>query len=326
MIRIKKWINRSHLAVYLRVMITACLAILLQGNLYAQKTSFIYDNLKRTFKVYVPASFNKKVQPPLVIALHGRGGNGESMVIITRSGFNKLADRDGFIVVYPDGIDQSWNDGRVDQQANDRPLRENINDAGFIAALIDTLTEDYNIDLKRIYITGISNGAIMSYRLACEYPGKIAAIAPVDGNIPYLLMPGCSPSRPVSVLAINNINDPVVPFEGGDIYGHFHRVMLGKVLSVKESVGFWVRRNMCTPAPVVTMEPDRDPRDGTRVTKEQYLKGLEGTEVILYAIDGGGHTWPGGVQYLPTWLIGKTSRDIDANEVIWAFFKKHLRE
>jgi polyhydroxybutyrate depolymerase len=317
---------KSMLPAYMKAMIAVSLASFPSNTLIAQRTSFIYDNLKRTYKTYVPPSYHKSAQTPLVVVLHGRGGNGESMVIITRNGFNKLADRDGFIVVYPDGIDQSWNDGRVDQQANDRPLRENINDAGFIAALIDTLSKDYNIDLKRIYITGISNGAIMSYRLACEYPGKIAAIAPVDGNIPYQLLPGCSPSRPLSVLAINNVNDPVVPFEGGDIYGHFHRVMLGKVLSVKESVGFWVKRNMCTPAPVVTMEPDRDPRDGTRVIKEQYLNGLEGTEVILYAIAGGGHTWPGGVQYLPSWLIGKTSRDIDASDIIWSFFRNHSRE
>jgi polyhydroxybutyrate depolymerase len=102
-------------------------------------------------------------------------------------------------------------------------------------------------------------------------------------------------------------------------------VKLGQVLSVDESIRFWVTRNKCSTTPVVAEEPDRDPKDGTRVTRKEYSDGMEGTEVTLYSVDGGGHTWPGGFQYLPVWLIGKTSRDIDANEVIWEFFKKHSR-
>jgi polyhydroxybutyrate depolymerase len=196
---------------------------------------------------------------------------------------------------------------------------------GFISALIDYMILNYNADPGRIYITGISNGAIMAYRLAGELSHKITAIAPVDGNIPVLLMPGYSPGNPVSVLAINNMNDPLVPYDGGEIYGHFHRVKLGEVLSVEESVGFWVKRNGCSDSPAVEQEPDRDPRDGTRVTSKHYLNGTEGTEVILYSVDGGGHTWPGGIQYLPEWMIGKTSRDFNATEVIWSFFKNHSR-
>ncbi len=291
----------------------------------AQRASLFYDNLKRTFKVYTPSSYDKSSPLPLVIALHGRGGNGESMILVTRKGFNKLAERDGFIVVYPDGVEQNWNDGRSDEEANDRAHSENIDDVGFISELIDIMIKDHNADPKRVYVTGISNGAIMAYRLACELSDKITAIAPVDGNIPYMLFPGCSPSGPVSVLAINNMNDPLVPYEGGTIYGHFHRVNLGKVLSVDESVSFWVERNTCSPIPVVTEEPDRDPEDGTRVIRSQYINETNGAEVVLYAIDGGGHTWPGGFQYLPQWLIGKTSRDIDANEIIWSFFKNHSK-
>ena len=127
-------------------------------------------------------------------------------------------------------------------------------------------------------------------------------------------------------MAINNVDDPLVPFEGGEIYGHFHRVKLGEVLSVDESVGFWVKRNGCSTTPVMIEEPDRDPNDGTIVTSKHYLNGNEGTEVILYIVDGGGHTWPGGIQYLPKWVIGKTSRDFNASEVIWEFFKRHSRE
>jgi polyhydroxybutyrate depolymerase len=290
-----------------------------------EEHSFIHNNLERTFHIHFPEMYRKSVQLPLVIALHGKGGEGESMILVTRRGFDNLADREGFIVVYPDGIEKGWNDGRMDEESNDRAHRENIDDVGFISALIDRMIKDYNIDPKRVYVTGISNGAIMSYRLACEISSKITAIAPVDGNIPYLLSDECAPSRPVSVLAINNVDDPLVPFEGGEIWGHFHRVRLGKVLSVNESIGFWVRRNKCSVIPFIDQEPDRDPTDGTRVLRKEFTKGMEGTEVILYKIDGGGHTWPGGLQYLPAWLIGKTSRDIDASEVIWTFFKKHSR-
>ena len=290
-----------------------------------QKASLIHDNLERTYHIHIPSLYDNSLKVPLVIALHGRGGNGESMILITRKGFDKMADRDGFIVIYPDGIELNWNDGRSDEEGNDRAHRENIDDVGFISALIDSMIKDYNIDPKRVYVTGISNGAIMSYRLACELSDKITAIAPVDGNIPFKLADECKPSNAVSVLAINNINDPLVPFEGGEIYGHFHKVKLGRVLSVNESLRFWVNRNKCTAEPVVTEEPDRDPNDGTRVTRSEFFNGDNGTEVILYAVEGGGHTWPGGVQYLPALIIGKTSRDVDANGVIWEFFKKHSR-
>ncbi len=291
-----------------------------------QRASFIHNDLERTYHIHIPLIFEKSKQIPLVIALHGRGGNGESMILVTRKGFDKLADEDGFIVVYPDGVELNWNDGRIDEESNDRAHRENIDDVGFISALIDTMINDYNIDPKRVYITGISNGAIMSYRLACELSQKITAIAPVDGNIPSMLLGECSPMKPVSLLAINNLNDPLVPYDGGEIYGHFHKLKLGKVLSVNESVGFWVKRNRCSSVPIITEEPDRDPRDGTRVTREEFTNGIDATEVILYTVDGGGHTWPGGFQYLPAWIIGRTSRDIDANIVIWSFFKKHTRQ
>lgn len=196
---------------------------------------------------------------------------------------------------------------------------------GFYTSLTEMMVRDYNADPRRVYVTGISNGAIMSYRLACELSHKIAAIAPVDGNIPQHFIDDCSPSGHVPVLAINNVDDPVVPFEGGEIYGHFGREMLGKVLSVDQSVGYWVKKNGCSQVPVITEEPDRDPTDGTRVTRKEYVNEVDGTEVILYIVHGGGHTWPGGLQYLPPRVIGKTSRDIDASEVIWSFFKRQKR-
>jgi polyhydroxybutyrate depolymerase len=290
-----------------------------------ERGSFEFEGLKRTYHLHIPANIDKLKKIPLVLLLHGRGGNGESMVLVTKKGFNKLADLDRFIVAYPDGIEFNWNDGRMDEEANDRAHRDSLNDVGFLSSLIDTLIKNYNADPKRVYVTGISNGAMMAYRLAAEISGKIAAIAPVDGNIPSELLPSYHPQRPVSLLAINNTNDPLVPFEGGDIIGGIFKTKLGKVISVEETIKFWVNNNKCKKTPVITEEPDRDPDDGTRIKREVYSGGKEGSEVILYTVNGGGHTWPGGFQYLPPWIIGKTSRDMDSNEVIWNFFKKHSR-
>jgi polyhydroxybutyrate depolymerase len=321
--RIDERLKESRLTVFIIVLAGIALLSFRADRGKGQRRSIMHDNLKRTFSVYAPASFDKNVQMPVLIALHGRGTNGKGMMLVTKKGFNRLADKDGFLVVYPDGIERSWNDGRRDAEANDRAHRDNINDVGLISALIDFMIAEYNTDPQRIYVTGISNGAMMAYRLACELSHRIAAIAPVDGNIPYLLADGCSPSEPVSVLAINNVLDPLVPFEGGEIHNHSKKIKLGKVISVKESIEFWVVRNGCLITPIFTEMPDTDPDDGTRVVREEYTHGLKGTEVILYSIKGGGHTWPGGFQYLPERRIGKTSRDINANEIIWQFFKKH---
>lgn len=281
--------------------------------------SLTWDGLKRTYVIHVPASSDKSRPMPLVIALHGGGGTGKKMERLTRGGFNRLSDREGFVVVYPDGIEEHWNDGR--EKVKYRAHREKIDDVGFLSALIDHLAEGGTIDKSRVYVTGISNGAMMSNRLACELTGRIKAIAPVAGNMPYDLVARCLPSRPIPVLMISGTKDPMMPWEGGE--AHFLRQKFGKVLSVPETIKFWATHNRCAPEPVVTREPDKDPQDGTRVRKEVYAGCASGTEVILYPVEGGGHTWPGGYRYLPEKLIGKTSEHIDANELIWGFFKKH---
>lgn len=281
--------------------------------------SMVHNGLKRTYRIHVPPSYDNPKPMPLVIALHGGGGTGEKMERHTLGGFNTLSDKEGFVVVYPDGIEKHWNDGR--EKVRYRAHREKIDDIGFISALIDDLVKRQNIDNKRIYVTGISNGAMLSNRLACELSGKITAIAPVAGNMPYDLAPHCSPSKPTSVLMISGTKDPMMPWEGGE--ASFGRLKFGRVLSVMETIQFWVAHNQCLPIPVITWEPDKDPQDGTRVRKEAYNGCKGGADVILYAIEGGGHTWPGGYQYLPEKSVGKTSRDIDASEVIWSFFKNY---
>ena len=283
--------------------------------------SITHGGLERTYRLYVPSAFGKAKSMPLVIVLHGGGGTGERMEHLTLGGFNKLADRDGFVVAYPDGLGRAWNDGRK-KTIKRRAHLEKVDDVGFVSGLIDHLSKDLNIDSKRVYVTGISNGAMMSFRLACDLSGKIAAIAAVAGSLPGELA-GTAPARPVPVLILNNTKDPMMPYDGGDI--RFGKLVLGKVLSTPDTVKFWVRHNASHPRPVTTRMPDTDPRDGTRVRREVYAAGKAGAAVVLYVIEGGGHTWPGGRQYLPERFIGRTCRDIDASEIIWGFFKMHTR-
>jgi len=283
-------------------------------------TEFIFhDGIERTFLLYVPSSYDENKSYPLLILLHGGGGTGESMVKLTRGGFNTLAEKEDFIIAYPDGIENHWNDGRGLTQY--RAHRENIDDVSFISDLIDHLDKALSIDDTRVYAAGISNGGMMAQRLACEMTGKIAAIGVIASAMSENLHSFCKPSQPIPVLLISGTEDPLVPFEGGEV-GLFAK-NYGAVLSVAETKEFWVENNGCSPNPQTSYEPDVDPADGTKVKKEFYRGCSEDAEVILYVIEGGGHTWPGGQQYLPEKIIGRTCRDVDANAVLLDFLKNH---
>ena len=281
--------------------------------------SIVSGGMERTYCVHIGSSHDQSRPTPLVIVLHGGGGTGKGMVKLT--GFNALADKENFIVVYPDGFEKHWNDGRgVQWQSH----VENTDDVGFISDLIDRLSVELNIDSGRIYVTGISNGGMMSHRLGCELSQRIAAISPVASNIPVNMVSVWSPSRPVPVLIINGTEDPLERWEGGEI--RLGRNTYGVVLSVDDTVKFWVEKDQCSSSPVITQLPDKDPADGTTVRTEVYGGCQDSAEVVLYAIEGGGHTWPGGLQYLPQSVIGKTSREFNASETIWQFFKEHPSE
>ena len=279
--------------------------------------SILVKGLQRSYLIHLPASYDKSLQWPLVIVLHGGGGEARNMNPLTD--FNTLADKEGFIIVYPDAYEHNWNDGRSDPGIKSQA--ENVDDVAFISALIDYLGQDLNIDKKMIYATGISNGAIMSNRLGCELSDKIAAIAPVAGNIPQKTASTWSPSRAVAVLIINGTEDPLVPYNGGDV--SFLSLKRGKVISVEDTVKFWVTQDGCPVAPQMEQLPHVNPSDTTSTTVERYTGCRDGTEVILYKVNGGGHTWPGGLQYLSENFIGKTSRDFSSTETIWQFFKLH---
>jgi len=284
---------------------------------YDYSASIVHDNIERTFIIHIGWSYDGAEPTPLVFVLHGGGSSADVMPAFT--GFNAIADRDNFIVVYPYGIENHWNDGREPKIY--RTHIENTDDTGFISSLIDALAVDLNIDMKRVFVTGISNGGMMSHRLACELSDRIAAIAPVASSIPVNMADIWNPSRAVSTLIINGTDDPLVPWKGGDI--QLREMSLGNVLSVASTVEFWNTKNGCLVKPEITRLSERNASDGTSVWVETYSGCTNGTEVILFGIDGGGHTWPDSFQYADEHLIGKTSQEFDASEIIWQFFKDH---
>jgi len=285
--------------------------------------TLLFDGFERSYRIHIPSSLLENSSPALLFVLHGGGGTGEGMErTLTLGGFNLLADQHHCIVVYPDGFEKNWNDGR--KNVSDPAHQENIDDVGFFNALIENLTDELNIDIHRIFVTGISNGAMMSYRLAYELPDKIAAIAPVAGAIPTDVLAYNISTAPVSVCIISGTHDPLVPWDGGLV--GTPRNPRGTVISVPDSVLYWVTRNNCSITPHSTVLPDKDPTDRTWVQRDIYYNGTNNTEVTLYTIYNGGHTWPDGYQYLPKVLVGRTSHDINANAVIWDFFSTHPKK
>ena len=284
---------------------------------YDFSASIVHNGTERTFIIHIGRSYDAVEPTALVFVLHGGGGSAEVMPVFT--GFNAIADRDNFIVVYPDGVENHWNDAREPKIYSTHI--ENTDDTGFISSLIDVLAVNLNIDMKRVFVTGISNGGMMSHRLACELSDRIAAIAPVASSIPVNMADIWNPSRAVSILIINGTDDPLVPWQGGDI--QLGEMSLGNVISVDRTVQFWNTKNGCQMKPEITQLSERDTGDGTTVWVETYSGCTNGTEVVLFGIDGGGHTWPGSYQYAAEHLIGKTSEEFDASEIIWQFFKAH---
>jgi polyhydroxybutyrate depolymerase len=279
--------------------------------------SIYWDGQNRNYIYHIPTDANSGKSMPIVFALHGGGGDAEQMVSLTHGGFNTLADRDGFIVIYPTALDGKWNDGRD-------PEFSQSDDVGFIAELIRQFSQNYNIDASRIYVTGISNGSHMAMRLARELSDKFAAAAAIcyamsekEAALPVA-------TEPISFLVMTGTQDPLIPWLGGETYDMEGERMLGPVLSVQGTIELLAAFDQCSPNPTITWIPDNDPDDGTRVRVEEYTGGANGTEAVLYQIIGGGHTWPVGWQYNVV-VLGKTCRDIDANEVIWSFFQKHSK-
>jgi len=266
----------------------------------------------RSFLVHVPPGYDPKKPIPVVLVLHGGGIDARKMASFC--GLSQKADAEGFVAVYPNatpflGGFQTWNAGGLrGKLAQTRP-----DDVRFTARVLDDLALVLNVDSKRVYAAGMSNGAAMCYRLAAELPDRIAAIAAVSGT---MAIESCNPSRPVPVAHFHGTNDRLVNYDGPT--ERTPKFVTYK--SVEETVRIWVKANGCPKTPVTAELPDVAD-DGTEVTQRTYGPGTDGAEVVLYVIRGGGHTWPG--RRPSAAFLGKSTKDISANDLIWEFFQKH---
>jgi polyhydroxybutyrate depolymerase len=267
--------------------------------------ALMFAGLQRTYQVYVPAGLDHPAG--LVINLHGAGATGSDQAALTN--YNAVADAHGFVVAYPDGIDFSWADGR----GASIPDRQGVDDVGFLVALVDQLSRDYVIAPGRAFATGMSAGAFMATRLACERADVFSAIAPVAGTLGTAFP--CAPSRPVSVLAVHGTADPVVPFSGGTMVGRGGASDIAAAPAIAQR---WRELDGCPGAPV------EDVLAGAvhRITAAGCG---DGTEVVFVQVDGGGHTWPAGRFSLPDASVGPTTQAFDASQASGQFFAMHAR-
>ena len=270
----------------------------------------VVDGLERSCLIHLPVGLDPAKPAPLVLAIHGAAMNAHMMRGF--SGMNAQADAAKFIVAYPNGTGLgnaflTWNSGGLG------PLRKEPDDVAFFRALLDDLTSLLNIDPRRIYAAGMSNGGMMCYRLAAEMPDRIAAIAAVGGT---LALTDPHPARPVPLIHFHGTDDRVVPYAGP----RKRNPAAMSFLSVPETIETWVKLTNCPRRPVIHEVPDCFD-DGTAVRITTYGPGPQNAEVVLVDINGGGHTWPGQQPGLS--LIGKSTSEISANQMIWTFFEKH---
>ncbi|MEP7325859.1 MAG: PHB depolymerase family esterase [Gemmatimonadota bacterium] len=266
--------------------------------------AFVSSGRKREYLLYVPRSYDRAKPTPLVISLHGAAMWGAAQK--ETSQWNLVADAHGFIVVYPSGAEGSgprvWHMDSVPGS---------MKDIKFIAELIDTLEASYNIDPARIYANGLSNGGGMAFVLSCTLSDRIAAVGMV-GAAQFLPFNWCPDRRAVPMIAFHGTADRQVPYNGGPSPDPAIRVAFP---AVRVWTADWARRNRCAPNPT-------DSAVAADVTSRTYRDCADDAAVVLYSIEGGGHTWPGGTP-LPEWFVGRTSNSIDATSEMWAFFREH---
>ncbi len=273
------------------------------------------EGRERFYDLHVPESMPEGKPVALVFNFHGGGGRPLSQR--NESLMDPVSDKHGFIVVYPAGSGimkdklLTWNIGMSDAFAT----KKNIDDIAFVKAMLKDLKTIFKVDDRRIYSAGFSQGAILSYKLACEMSETFAAIAPVSG-IMQVSPSDCNPTRPVSIIHFHGLADENVVFEGGvgkEAIDKYDRP------GVEQTLAFWRKANGIS-------DKVEDTGGKGDASFEKYGPGKEGSEIILWKLDGCGHTWPGGQTTLAESVVGKMSRSITASELIWQFFEKHPKK
>ena len=270
----------------------------------AQVQTLQHKDVKRRYIVYTPPAYHSAPQQafPVVFNFHGGGMTMAEQMLYTQ--MNRAADRHGFIVVYPQGIKQDWNVGfGMDYLAG-------TDDVGFTQAMLDKLKQHYRIDARRVYATGLSRGGFFALRLAAELPQQFAAVASVGATRPEPVVAHHGKPEKVGMLLIHGTADQVVLYQG----------KAGGYLSADDTLRYWAKVNAIATNPPPRLLPAAT-GDDLKVSLLEQANGQQ--SVALVTIDGGGHTWPGADAFNIGLPIGKTSRSIDANEVMWEFFGRH---
>ncbi|MCX7550239.1 alpha/beta hydrolase family esterase [Xanthomarina sp. F2636L] len=291
-------------------------------GLFTEHT-IVIDGLTRNYDFYIP-SYIDSMSVPLIFMLHG--GSLTSDDLTGKSGLKApykvwmdIAEKEKFIIVYPNGAisplgKQGWNDCREDATTN-----PSVDDVSFIDSLISHFSNTYNINTNQIYATGTSNGGHMALRLALELSHKIAAVAPIAASMPADI---CNnPNNPISVLFMVGTDDPLSPYIGGEVAPNIGG--RGTVLSVEESVSFWINFNQTDSIPFIENFQDINTTDNSSVRSTTYSNGIESTQVALYDILGGGHLEPSIQEQYSTQLesvLGNQNHDIEMALIIWNFF------
>jgi len=277
--------------------------------------------VERTYYLHRPASLTGPA--PLLFALHG-GGSG-ALVRAAQTGFNAIADREGFVVVYPQGLGDGWNDGRDTPFLLER--QQNADDVGFFRVMIDRLVAEGLADPDRVYLSGGSNGGMMSFRLACEATDAFAAVVTMVANLPEPLAAQCRPTRPLPLLMMHGTADPLMPFDGGPVSA-FTGNDQGRVISAENTIVFWLRNNGCGEEFGVGAIEDRDPLDGIRTETRTWSGCRDGATVVAYRMVGAGHGLPGRSANKPELnarVGGRSTNDFDSSEATWSFVHQFRR-
>lgn len=281
-----------------------------------KEVQFGHDNYIRNTTYHIPKKLRKR-RRSLVVCLHGGDDTPEDFMRITKREFNKLSEHNNFVVAYPEALNKYWNDGREDSISLSH--YDEIDDVGFIDKTIQYAIDSFRVEPERIFVTGLSDGGLMAFRLACELPGKINGIATVAASISLDQLVECTVDTTLSIMAINGTRDPILPYEGGQMM--VDEMEKGSMLPIEDAIEFLLKKNNCGEKVTHRDISNRDTYDETRSEKFIYSDCANGNKVVLIKVNNGGHTWPGGRQYEGQRNIGKTSKDFEATDEIWKFFK-----
>jgi len=253
------------------------------------------------------------IECPLILAFHGGESSGDRLDDEVK--MTSFSEKHHFIIVFPSAVNKQWGDGRAETASNN-------GDIDFVDKLIEELLKKHKIDGNRIYATGLSDGGLFTFKLACDRSEIFAAIAPVAANMASDLVSNCKPTRAVPIINFVGTEDKFIPMNGGDVKGRLGLKKKGTVLSTNQTLGFWIKRNKCNPKPNVDKVRDQEKKDRTYAVLEKYEGCEGGADIFRWVIGEGGHTWPSGVIQKGK-MLGKVSKEVNATEEIWKFFSSH---